>query len=64
MKSDASFFKGCPFKNTMVDGYSAIAPNNDDIDNDTNKNKNNNDGIQHSKMKEKIKEYKINARVH
>ena len=47
----------------MVDGYSAIAPNNDDIDNDTNKNKNNNDGIQHSKMKEKIKEYKINGRV-
>lgn len=47
----------------MVDGYSAIAPNNDYIDNDTNKNKNNNDGIQHSKMKEKIKEYKINARV-
>ena len=61
MKRYASFFKGCPFKNKMVDGYSAIAPNNDDIDNDTNKN--NNDGIQHSKMKEKIKEYKINARV-
>ena len=47
MKRFASFFKGCRFKNTIVDGYSDIAPNNDDIDNEINKNKDNksnNDG--------------------